>query len=77
MSPALRRHSSDESKLHRSLKEAEPESQGDLPRPSHRKVVRTVQLAVEMAGAESARELKDGVAPVQPRLLLPSVQAAR
>ena len=41
--------------------------------PPSRKVVRTIQLAVEMAGVESARELKDGVPPVQLGLLLPPV----
>lgn len=43
------------------------------PRPPSRRAVRTVQLAVEIVGVEGAGELKDGVPPVQPGLLLPPV----
>lgn len=43
------------------------------PRPNSKRTVHTVQLAVEMAGVESARELKDGIPSVQPGLLLSPV----
>jgi len=43
------------------------------PSPNSKRTVRTVQLAVEMAGVESARELKDGIPSVQPGLLLSPV----
>lgn len=67
--PAQNWQSSDEA---RKSWDIVPEPQGHPQTPS-RRAVRTVQLAVEIVGVEGAGELKDGVPPVQPGLLLPPV----